>query len=779
MAKKNIISLLMIMLTAVCALAQYGVGDWTIHTSFVGNKIGTVAESDQWVYYLAGTDLFRLDKDSEENEALSRINDLSDMVISQIHYNSDKDYLVIIYSNSNIDIIKSDGAVVNMPEIKDAVMTTSKAINDVTFAPGLIYVATDFGYVVIDDSKFVVRESHRYGKPLTSVAQVGDMLLLSAKNSFYYGSANEYHELLSSFISADTAVCKAKSLITPINENSFFCASDTTFRATMTLDNVGKARFDTLKIIDAKATVIQKTVGGYLLNVPSKKKSLKTNAEGLNPVVIKAVGAEMCSAHPDGDGTIWWAAGPNGLHEAGSESYYLPNALSFSRPYWMTYNKQSDLLYVSSTSVNTILRTTSPTAVNTFDGMKWSDVTPEGVSSWGSYWIEFMPDDPKTYFLGTWSDGILKVVDNQTALIYNLENSPMVKTGKNPPVQHLITSIDRNGNLWGIQSYENEEHPVMVLPAVKTKLDQVTASDWITPTIKEIKSGDNQRASFLSTKNSNYDIKIYTDGRDLTPVFMWNSNGEIQQQPPQVKFDSFSDQDGEIVSWTRVTCLSEDLNGNVWLGFTEGVCVFNPAQAFKEGSAFNVIRPKIPRNDGTGYADRLMDGIQVNCVAVDGANRKWIGTNTSGLFLVSPNGDQVIRKFNTTNSPLASNIIYQVCCNPNSNSVYVTTPAGLYEYFSDSSPAESTYDNIYAYPNPVRPDYLGDVTIVGLMENSLVKIADASGNVIRQLKSTGGMTTWDCCDQYGNAVKSGVYFVLCSRANGSGEAVVSKIAVIR
>ena len=132
-----------------------------------------------------------------------------------------------------------------------------------------------------------------------------------------------------------------------------------------------------------------------------------------------------------------------------------------------------------------------------------------------------------------------------------------------------------------------------------------------------------------------------------------------------------------------------------------------------------------------------------------------------------------------TNSPLSSNTVYQVCCNPNSNSVYLTTPAGLYEYFSDSSPAEPTYDNIYAYPNPVRPEFMSDVTIMGLMDNSLIKIADASGFVIRQLKSTGGMATWDCCDQNGERVKTGVYMVLCSQANGSGEAVVTKIAVIR
>jgi hypothetical protein len=261
-------------------------------------------------------------------------------------------------------------------------------------------------------------------------------------------------------------------------------------------------------------------------------------------------------------------------------------------------------------------------------------------------------------------------------------------------------------------------------------------------------------------------------------LVIWDSNGKTSTPENKEKFTKLTDQDGQTVSWTNIKCLTEDLNGMIWMGTTEGICMFNPAKAFS-GSAFTVVRPKVPRNDGTGFADRLMDGIQVNDVAVDGANRKWIGTQSSGLFLVSSDGSQIIKRFNTDNSPLASNTVYRICCNPNSNSVYVTTPDGLYEYFSDSSPAEPNYSNIYAYPNPVRPEFGGDVIIKGLMDNSLVKIADASGNVLAQMKSTGGMVTWDCCDQYGNQVKTGVYLVFCSQANGSGNAVVTKIAVIR
>ena len=762
------ILLLFAMLLTLSAVGQNAVGDWFIHTSYVGKDVTAVVEGRQWVYYLAGNCLFRLDKETGENEAMSMVGDLSDMGVSSVYYNWDKDYLVVVYSNSNIDIINSDGSVTNMPEIKDAVMTSSRRINDVTFAPGLMYLATDFGYVVIDDVKRVVKESHLYRTPLTSVARLGDVLLLSTADAAYYGDANVYHEQLSSF---NVGGPKTNCRFMPIDETRLFCVTNNTSLSTMTLDSDGKASFTSDRLFSGKSTSIQPTHGGgYLFNVPSQGKYYTCDAEFGNLTEVELPG-EVCSSHPAGNGDIW-AAGPKGLHLLNSESYYLPNALSFANPFWMTYNKSQDKLYVSTPTANAFFQTTIPTAVNTYDGVKWTDVTPEGAPVEGSYWIDFLPSAPDTYLLGTWRNGLLKVVGDEITMTYDTTNSPIAQNWS----MHPITTVDRNGNVWVVQSLENPDHPVMVLPAAKVKLDNTTASDWMTPTIDGIHTGHTQFASFISTKMGSNDIKIFSDGDFQTPIFFWNSGGEISSRPQQANFDRFYDQDGETVSWTYIMSFAEDLNGYVWVGSTEGIFMLNPAAVFNS-SNFTVTRPKVPRTDGTGMADRLLDGIQVNDIAVDGANRKWIATQ-SGLFLVSANGDQVIQKFNTTNSPLASNTIYRVCCNPNSNSVYLATPAGLYEYFSDSSPAEPTYDDIYAYPNPVRPDYGNNVTIMGLMDNTLVKIADASGNVIRQLKSTGGMTTWDCCDQNGNQVKSGVYFVICSRSTGS-ESVVTKIAVIR
>ena len=763
------ILLLLALVMSLNIVAQNAVGDWYCHTSFVGDQVTNVVETNRYVYYLSGVNLFRLDKDTQENESMSVNNDLSDMGISQMFYNSDKDYVVLIYENSNIDVITSGGTVVNMPEIKDAVLTMSKTINDVTFHDGLMYLATDFGYVVIDDSKFVVKESHLYGEVITSAARLGDMLLLCYPDGIYYGNANEYHDQLSSF--AKTTF-KKNGRIYPINDNTFFCVTSRVYLSTMTTDENGKTRFNGDVVISGKASSIQPTVNGYLLNVPPLNQCFKSDKDGAIIETIDTEG-EVCSSSPNGDGALW-AAGPSGLHVMGSENYYKPNAVSFAMPFWMTYNKAHDKLYVTPPSANGFFYSTTPMAVATYDGIMWHDVTPEGSPTRGCYWIEFLPDDPDTYFIGTWRDGLLKVVDDEIVFQFDSINSPLAKKSG---AMHPITSVDRYGNVWVVQPFENEEHPVMVLPAAKAKQSAPLKTDWLTCEIEGIFTGHTQGGRFLSTRYSNQDIKIFTDGDFEMPVFFWNCNGDIPSRPQQASFKQLTDQDGQPFSWTNIMCLTEDLNGTVWMGCTEGIVSFNPANAFS--GDFRVNHIKVPRNDGTDMADYLLDGIQVNDVAVDGANRKWIATQSSGLFLVSADGSQIISRFNMTNSPLASNTVYQVCCNPNSNSVYVTTPAGLYEYFSDSSPAESSYDNIYAYPNPVRPEFSGNVTLTGMMDNSLIKIADASGNVIRQLKSTGGMATWDCCNQYGERVKTGVYLVLCSQANGSGEAVVTKIAVIR
>ena len=212
--------------------------------------------------------------------------------------------------------------------------------------------------------------------------------------------------------------------------------------------------------------------------------------------------------------------------------------------------------------------------------------------------------------------------------------------------------------------------------------------------------------------------------------------------------------------------------------FENGVIeLSNPKNA--TNPSFTVTRIKVPRNDGTNYADYLLDAIHVTSISVDNSNRKWLGTMSDGVYLVNENGSKILEHFTSENSYHPGGITYSVYAYPFSNSVFMGTEYGLVEYSSDSSPAMEDYSNIYAYPNPVKPDYTGLITITGLMDNSLVKITDSAGHVFYTSRSEGGMVTWDGCNSVGERVKSGVYFVYVSQnENQQSSGAVTKIMII-
>ena len=112
--------------------------------------------------------------------------------------------------------------------------------------------------------------------------------------------------------------------------------------------------------------------------------------------------------------------------------------------------------------------------------------------------------------------------------------------------------------------------------------------------------------------------------------------------------------------------------------------------------------------------------------------------------------------------------------------VFFLTDEGLCSYISDATEStdEMTDDNVYAYPNPVTPDYTGLITVKGLSLNADVKICSSSGKLIAEGRSNGGTFTWDGCDRNGDKVASGIYMVITATSNGN-KGTVCKIAIIR
>ena len=542
----------------------------------------------------------------------------------------------------------------------------------------------------------------------------------------------------------------------------------------MSVNEAGEVVANIAESQPCKTDNLQATPSGYLLNCFSNNCYLTLDATGSNFTKVDAEN-QMYSAYKGGDGTLW-AVGDNGLHQAtDNANFYKPTALSFVTPFHLTYNNAQRLLYVTSTGSNAFISEQNlPTGVNTFDGITVKDVTPTPtIENGGSFYPVFSASEENTYFMGNWWNGIHKVTGGKVVNNYNWENSPMEHAMGGYYCSPII-ALDKAGNLWAAQSSAPAGKSFFVLPQAKQAQKAVTASDWITVNVPGASPSKFSVLAMLRSSN----VKVFSDGTFGGSLFFINDGGTPSANPTTKSYSSGSlfDQDGNIVNWNNIYTLTEDQNGNVWMGTNDGVLVFNPADAFK--SDFRLHHIKVPRNDGTNLADYLLNGIAVSHIAVDASNRKWICTNGSGLFLVSADGTTVISQFNTDNSPLLSDVVYRVCPDPYSNAVYVTTSNGMMIYRTNSTPGENSFSNVVAYPNPVRPDYYGLITITGLMENSLVKIADASGNVVKQLKSVGGECTWDGTVDGAERVKSGVYFVFASQADGS-EAAVTKILIVR
>ncbi|OIP83055.1 MAG: hypothetical protein AUK44_06135 [Porphyromonadaceae bacterium CG2_30_38_12] len=261
-------------------------------------------------------------------------------------------------------------------------------------------------------------------------------------------------------------------------------------------------------------------------------------------------------------------------------------------------------------------------------------------------------------------------------------------------------------------------------------------------------------------------------------VFDDNGTLDIQTDDKFINFETFADADneGSKISYKKGSCIAQDKNGIIWLGTDTGPLLFyNTSKVFDAG--YTCSRVKIPRNNGTGLADYLLQSEHVKAIAIDGANRKWIGTETSGAYLLSENGQETIEHFTASNSPLLSNDVLSIEINPKTGEVFFGTGNGIVSYQSDAAESTGMYENVHAYPNPVRENFNGIITITGLVANTNVKITDLNGNLICQTVSNGAIATWNGKDTNGNKVRTGIYLAICANEDGT-QSTITKIMVI-
>lgn len=811
MIKRLLTILIVAVLGVAGAWAQQKNGRWQLYPS-ISETWTNVVETPGKTYLHNGPTLFSISDDDNESYVYNSFNKLSTAeAIELVRYNAAEKFLFTAYADGNIDLIYDDGKVVNMAEIKDAMLSTTRGINSVAFADGRIYVATDFGLVVYDSKRHLVLESGIFGKNVSHVFVMGDHLVLLMGNSLLAAPLEGRHNTESCFTSVGdifgTDMAKISDTMLAFLHTSNVVYSTAIDFGTMTQSrrSMGITGVDKL---------YQLPEGFYALE---EGNIAVADAEGN---VSRTPRPEAYAKAPLFFNTLKsvWASTQEGLTRldlSGSTPTvlmqpYRPDAITASVPAQLEWTADGSRLYVANLTF-THFYTCAGTPyhgeanVSMIEGNKITDVVPMYVEhptnsvdfdricredktdrfGGGCQQLATDPNDPSTYYLSSIVAGVFVVRDGELVNIINSSNTPYTKADW---AEHQNgVEFDPEGNLWvgnGIEllAENNGAYTPLwfVLPAAKVRnIANVAKTDWIpVPGIcPTFRADRDMNITFL--RHSAYNIHV---GGGWNRGFMVQSTSGT---PMTFSDDTFVhhthvvDQNGNTLNPTFTISVVEDLDGAVWFGTDQGLYYISDIKNAMGTSYPQVHRPVVPRNDGTGLGDYLLETQKINKIAVDHSNRKWIATETSGVYLVSADGTEIIANYTAENSALPSNTVYSVAVSPTDNVVYFGTANGLASFDSDSSPAADDYTEVYAYPNPVRPDYTGWITIAGLMDDSLVKIADAAGNVFFQGRSEGGMISWDGCDAGGNRVRSGVYYVFASQnATGSASGAVTKILVI-
>lgn len=781
MIKRICLAVALLIVMAVVPAKSQQVGSWSIYPVFSGNNNNSLVDTDNKVFYLADGWLYYYDKDNDESVFYTKMNGMSDTDISGIYYNYDKKFLLVAYSNSNIDIVRENGRVDNVPDLKSVILTVSKAINSVDFSGDYAYIATDFGYMVVDCKKCVVKESFNYGKAFKSIVVTDKNIFATFDKKICVSSVGESHYELSSF--KETNI-KQEMQLRKIDNNSMLTTTGWFYYIKIGEDPTNLA----MSVIE-KSAPSNVSMSGNNMVASYMEKYIVVSPDGTSQTV--AMPSEIDGSHLSTiDGKGLWNLDSNGLKEFsisdGSVTIlhdtYRPNTSTVSEPYYLTY--QNGTLYSMNSGRNYKGASNGKSVMlSSLKNGVWNKLNPIKVDihnkSYKSliepYGMAIDPFDSEKIWFGSFFEGIYCVKNGEQVQKIDHLNSPMY-------LDFVVCvsdlKFDKEGNLWfSFYNFNKTTYaPLYILPKDKLYKENLTADDFISIDL----------GNFATTYGSQ--LCISKDGRYvLLASNMWKSklaiidtNGTLTDiSDDRVAIvTTYNDQDGKNFDIGYINSIKED-NGKYWLATNVGVGLINNIKAAFSGNVV-VNRVKVPRNDGTNLADYLLDGLCINDIAIDGANRKWFGSSTSGLYLTSSDGSEILEHFSTENSSLTSDEITSVACSTDDNRVFIGTKKGTFVYESDAAPSQDDYSDVYAYPNPVRPDYSGHITVAGLMDNSLVKITDSMGNLVYSGRSTGGMFVWNGLNSEGSRVNTGVYYVFASQnENDKSSGCVTKILVVK
>lgn len=751
-------------------------GRWKTLYSYA-KDISKLQVAQDKVYGVTDGKLFAYDI---KNEVFSTYPELHTDKIVDISYAESSKCLGLVFEDATVQLMYQNENIVTVAGIKNSVWNIDKTIVNISTSGSKFFVAGNFGFSVIDVKEAKITTSVIFSEKVSSVVELDGTIYAATASGVKKAdvSANIQDRsvwtpmpIQSVFVDAPVAFSDTEITTLKVFKGQLHFLVRNKFVGRMQSDGTFKASLVETPLYHMESFANGEKLLAYRDNVFYPFTDLDTFTRHYtelggtpsaawateNNLWIGSYGHQLSHVQFS-EGEQLTKTIKSKLHEKGPLSNY-PFAMEF----------RNNKLYVVGGGYF-YSRYGYDAAYSVYDGTSWRNSNLEQIRTINGTGRDFSslaidPKDDEHVYISSWGEGIYEFQGMECVKNYDSGNSSLQDLlGGTGQVLTSALAFDKSNNLW--MSNRGVSYPIKALTSVK---------EWKTYTVPELADGRKIVSSILI---DNFGTKWIGTAVFNGTLLLWNDNGTPDKTSDDQKqyITSFTDQDGANVNLGAIHAIKEDKEGNVWLATKVGPFrVANSANIASKSLVVNKI--KIPRNDGTNLADILLEGVHLNAMAIDGANQKWFGSENSGVYLIGADNQTIRYHFTTENSILPSNRILSLAVNEQTGEVFIGTDKGIVSFRSEYVAGQSDYTGVKVYPNPIRPDYYGDITIQGLMANSEVRITDLNRNIIHKGTSIGGTYVWNGKDIRGVRVKTGIYLIFATTEDGS-EGIVSKIAVV-
>lgn len=760
--KKHFVALLLFFFAAISAQNQ----PWAGYFSF--NNVKDISKSGTKIVAASENAFFTKNLATNVLSTTTTIDGLSGQTISTIYYSETFNRTLIGYENGLMMIVNGDGSMRTVVDILNKQLPPDiKKINHFNEFDGIVYISCDFGIVQYNLSTLGFGDTYFIG---TGPAEIV-VNQTAISNGYIYAATRDYGIKRANITNPNLIDANQWSTVNSGNWVGVTNFGNEVFALTTSgqinrFNGTAFAFFNQL----SEAPLDFRATNDYLI-------ATTTNSVRVFDLTLNQLTQFNNWQIPDSyvpftvataeSGTLYIGTSTSGvltvaINDPNAQEFLLPagplrnNIFSINAAtgnLWAVYGG-----YQSNYLPNYDLFGFSKYNADGWKHIPYTDVAPAGSVIRNLVRVTVDPNDLNHIFISSYYNGILEFLNDERVAVYNATNSelePILST--EPPDQDIRveqTAFDRNGNLWATEA--------LIKDALKVRR---AGGSWESFNVEGIVE-DYFNALYnqmVIDKNNTVWFGSYANG-----VIGFNENGNIFR-----KITMGSD-NGDLPT-KNVRSIAIDKRNQLWIGTEKGLRVLPSVDRFLNDGDLTSHAIII---EDEGLAQELLYEQWITDIAVDGGNNKWIGTSDSGIFMVSPNGQETKYHFTIDNSPLPSNSINDIDINGTTGEVFIATNKGMISFKGISTNAGDNLNNVIVYPNPVRPEFAGTVKIGGLMDKATVKITDIEGNLVYEVVADGGTIEWDTTAFGKYRVASGVYMIFISAEDGT-QTKVKKVMIVR